>query len=350
MTSKRKNPRGGRLRRVGIACAVAGAFALLAPPGAALAAGPTFALAPASPTETGYFVLDAKGGKTLHESVTVTNVGGKAGSTRLYAVDATTGQTSGAVYRSRTEPRRGVGRWISLGKTGLTLEPGESRVVPFAVRIPAGTSAGQYLGGIVTQRYTKTVKKNPGGGGEGEEGGGFKIKIQALSVLAVQVDVPGTRRARMNLTGIKPGGTPGHQALLLGIQNSGNVLTKGSGSLRVVNSGGRQVQRQEFALDTFVPDTRIDFPVYVQGKALPPGSYRGTVTISYRGRQVRRTFPFSITSSQVKQVFGSTAQSAPPPPSGGGSSDTTLIVVLGGVAALSLGAAGYFFLRTRGAV
>jgi hypothetical protein len=227
------------------------------------------------------------------------------------------------------------------------MEGGESQVVSFSVRIPEGTPPGQYLGGLVTQRYTKTVQPPSGGG---SEEGGFKIKIHALSVLAVQINVPGTQRAGMKLTGIKPGGTPGHQALQLGMANSGNVLTKGRGSLRVVNSGGRQVKRQEFALDTFVPETQIDFPVYVQGKALRPGKYKGTVTVSYRGKQVRRTFPFQITSSQVKQVFGSTAQSAPPTPSGGGSSDTALIAILAGVAALSVGAAGFFFFRTRGAV
>ncbi|MBS0592051.1 MAG: DUF3324 domain-containing protein [Proteobacteria bacterium] len=344
------SPAGGIRGRAVALCVLAAAIALILPPGSAAAAGPTFSLKPEPATESGYFVLSGKPGETLRAKVLVTNAGGGAGSTRLYAVDATTGQTSGAVYLSRGAPRRGVGRWIKLGKNALTMEGGESQVVSFSVRIPEGTPPGQYLGGLVTQRFTKTVQPPSGGGGEGEEGG-FKVKIHALSVLAVQVDVPGTRRAAMNLTGIKPGGTPGHQALLLGIENAGNVLTKGSGTLRVVNAGGRQVQRQEFALDTFVPESEIEFPVYVQGKALPPGSYRGTVTVHYRGKTARRTFPFKITSSQVKQVFGSTASPpAPGDPGGGGSSDSALVVALVGVSALSIGAASFFFLRHRGVV
>lgn len=349
MRRKQDRPGRGTRGRAGTLYVLASALAVLLVPSAATAAGPTFSLKPAPETETGYFVLSGKAGQTLHQKVVVTNAGGGAGSTRLDAVDATTGATSGAVYLARGKPKRSVGGWIRLGKKALTMEGNESQVVSFSVKIPEGTPPGQYLGGLVTQRFTKTVRP-PSGGGGSEEEGSFKIKIHALSVLAVQVNVPGTQEAAINLTGIKPGGTPGHQALLLGMENSGNVLTKGNGTLRVVNSGGRQVRRQAFALDTFVPNTKIDFPVYVQGKALRPGKYKGTITVSYRGKQAQRTFPFQITSSQVKQVFGSTAAQSLPPPDPGGSSNTGLIVALAGVSALSIGAAAFFFLRHRGVV
>ena len=163
-------------------------------------------------------------------------------------------------------------------------------------------------------------------------------------MVAVQVDLPGPQRVKMTLTGIKAGGQPGHQALLLGIGNAGNVLLKGRGSLKVVDQNGHRVQGRSFSLDTFVPQTHIDFPVYVQGKALPPGGYRGTVTIDYRGHSLIRTFPFAISAAQEKQVFGApAAQSA-----SAGSSNETLLHVMIGVSVLSVAAAGFFFLRSRG--
>ncbi len=114
--------------------------------GAAMAAGPTFALEPASPAKLGYFVLSGRPNAKIKGKVRVINVGTKAGRTSLYAVDATTGQTSGVVYRSRQEPRRGVGVWIRLAKTTVRLSPGQSQVVPFTVRVPRGAAAGQHLG------------------------------------------------------------------------------------------------------------------------------------------------------------------------------------------------------------
>lgn len=307
------------------------------------AAGPTFALKPASPAKLGYFVFAGKPGSTVYGKVQVINVGTKPGTTSLYAVDATTGATSGAVYRSQQEPRRGVGKWIELGSSTIELGPGQSRVVPFSVQVPSGATPGQHLGGIVAQRFTKIAGNQAAS--EDEQKNGFRVKVQALSVLAVQVNLPGPERVKMTLTGIKVGNQPGHQSLLLGIGNPGNVLVKGTGSLRVVNHSGRQVQSQSFNLDTFVPRSHIHFPVYIQGKALGPGRYRGTITVNYRGHSLTRTYPFTISPSEVKQVFGSQASSSAPAGSSGGGS--AALYGLAGLSVLSIAAAGFFFMRSR---
>jgi hypothetical protein len=329
-------------RRTLTVVAVAALATVAGPAASAMAAGPTFALKPATEATLGYFVLAGKPGATLRGKVEVINVGTKAGKTSLYAVDATTGETSGAVYRSKQEPRRDVGDWVKLGKGTLELGPGESTVVPFTVRVPDEAAAGQHLGGIVAQRPSAVVGSKAASGGK--EKNGFSVKIQALSVLAVQVNVPGPERPRMTLSGITPGDQPGHQSLLLGIGNTGNVLVKGTGTLKVVNHSGRQEQSQSFNLDTFVPESQIDFPVYIQGKALSPGRYRGTVTIDYRGRSLARTYPFTITSTQVAQVFGTQASHGSPI---GSSNDNTLLYVLIVVTVLSLSAALFFFWRNR---
>jgi Protein of unknown function C-terminal (DUF3324) len=334
MTVARRRP-----ARRAAAAALAAAALVTAPVSGADASGPTFALKPVVPTKTGYFVFRGQPGQTVHGSVRVLNVGTAAGRTGLYAVDATTGQTSGAVYRSRQEPRRSVGAWVKLGRGSVALAPGQSRVVPFSVRIPAGIAAGQYLGGIVSQRSSGAAKA-PSTGGKGS----FKVRIQELSVLAVQVNVPGPERARMTLTGIKAGTQPGHQSVLLGIGNTGNVLVKGTGRLTIVGDDGRLVQRRSFGLDTFVPNTHIDFPVYIQGKALRPGRYRGTVSIVYRGHSLSRTFPFTVTAAQAAQVFGTQAAQQTPIDS---SSNQTLLYVLVAVSILSLGAAFYFWRQRR---
>jgi Protein of unknown function C-terminal (DUF3324)/Bacterial protein of unknown function (DUF916) len=327
-------------------CVATVAVSVVAPAIPARADGPIFALKPASPAKHGYFVLAGRPGTTIHGRVRVVNVGTATGRTSLYAVDATTGQTSGAVYRSRQESRRDVGGWIKLGKGAVELRPRQSRVVPFSVRVPARASPGQHLGGIVAQRARSSSSGHATTGGKQQT---FKVRIQALSVIAVQVNLPGPPRVKMTLTGIKPGSQSNYQSLLLGIGNPGNVLLKGGGLLKVVNQGGRRVLSQSFKLDTFVPRTHIDFPVYVRGTALPPGRYRGTIAISYRGHHLTRTFPFTISKADTKQVFGSrTAQATPAESSGGG--ERTALYALAGVSVLSVGAAGFFFMRSRGIV
>ena len=64
---------------------------------------------PALPETKSYFVLDTTPGATIADRVRVTNVGTAAGTLKLYAVDGTTGKTSGTVYENSTAPRRDVG-------------------------------------------------------------------------------------------------------------------------------------------------------------------------------------------------------------------------------------------------
>ena len=85
------------------------------------------------------------------DRIRVVNTGGRTGTAYLYAVDATTGQTSGAVYLSRQSPKRDVGAWIRLSQSNVTLAPGKNAVVDYTIRIPATVRPGDHLGGIVAE-------------------------------------------------------------------------------------------------------------------------------------------------------------------------------------------------------
>src|SRR5438045_2971522 len=61
---------------------------------------------PSNPLTASYFIFDSKPGIVLKSSVRVSNTGTARGSANLYPVDATTGQTSGAVYLNQNDPRR----------------------------------------------------------------------------------------------------------------------------------------------------------------------------------------------------------------------------------------------------
>jgi hypothetical protein len=111
----------------------------------------------------------------------------------------------------------------------------------------------------------------------------------------------------------------------------------------VRNSGGRKVLNQAFNVDTFVPRTGIEYPLVVQGRALPPGDYRGTLRLTYgHGRKLVRTIPFSIGAKQVANLSPGNA----PPRTG----PSVLILILIGIVLLLLGAlasAAYFKAKGR---
>jgi len=93
-----------------------------------------------------YLVLHARPGQSLTRQIRVVNVGGRAGSVLLYAVDATTGQTTGAVYQGAEVPRRDVGAWTALGRHSLRLAPGEARLITVRVRVPRSAAPARTSG------------------------------------------------------------------------------------------------------------------------------------------------------------------------------------------------------------
>jgi len=280
-----------------------------------------------------YFVFNLQDSATIQSQVRVTNTGTARGSVALYPVDATTGQTSGVVYLSRGEPRKDVGGWVTVGTQQLTLDPGQSQTVAFTVAVPASVRPGQHVGGLVAENLA--IQQGSSSSGTGGSGG-VQVNIQHLSIVAVQVNLPGQQVQRLEATGIHAGGEHRYQVLLLSLRNAGTQQLKPSGTLQVTETTGHQIKQMKLTLDTFLPQTAIDYPVYVDGQALGPGHYKGVLSLRYGDPQqtLIRTVDFEITSADVQQVFGSTSPNTPPGIAGGEA--TGLLAVLGGVALLLL--------------
>jgi hypothetical protein len=279
---------------------------------AASTAGPAFGLRPVHydpqrPATQSYFVYDAALGQTLTDAVLVRNSGTAAGTVRLYAVDATTGATSGVVYLTGDAPRQDVGAWIQLDQAELTLGPGEERQVPFTVTVPPAARAGQHLGALVAEDTAAPP---------GALGGAVHATIQTRAVTAVQVTLPGDVVEAMAVTGITPGGMAGTQQLLVGLRNDGTTLVKPTGTLTVTDGTGREVQRLPLTLDTFLPHTAIPYPMAVARQALGAGTYHATLDLTYgTSGATHYQGAFTVTPAQVAQVFPpqtSVAPLAPP--------------------------------------
>ena len=313
------------------ALATAGFLAAASP---AAARGPVFALQPV--TKGPYYVFHAKPGQTLSGRVRVVNTGSATGSARIYAVDATTGATSGASYLTDSDRRTDVGSWTRLSIGRVRLRPREARIVSFTVRVPRGVRSGDHLGGIVADpgvQQGRAVRRNKSS---------FRINVRTLTVIAVEAQLPGKRTPQMTLQGVTAGGLKGYQQIFLGMRNGGNILYKGSGSVVVSNMDGKKLKASRFVLDTFVPQTQIRFPVLIKGKALPAGEYRATITVHYAGRTVTGTFTFKIGNKELAQVFGSKATGAP---AAGGLPVALLIAGGAGILMAGFAVAAFYFKR-----
>jgi len=242
-----------------------------------------------NPANSSYFVMNTQPGARPHDGVRVTNVGTKRGTITLYPVDGMTAANGGIAFRRRGDARSDIGAWIALSRQQLTLDPGESQTVPFAVTIPAHVRPGEHVGGIVADTTTleSTGAKN------------VSFNLQQLIILAVRVNLPGTPIEKLVVTGIHLNNTSTSQRLQVGLSNAGTVMFKSSGTLQIFDSKGQRLQSRVLKLGLFVPQTSINGLVSIKRPGLPIGRYKVVLDLTYgHAQQLHYTTLFTVTSSQ----------------------------------------------------
>jgi len=329
---------------------LAAALLVLALPSLAQAATkqPVFGLRAAGNPKLGYFVYSAAPGAARNGAVIVSNSGNAAGTVKLFAADATTGRTTGTVYLTDARPKS-AGAWVTLASKSVSLRPGTSKRVTFTVRVPTGQKTGQWVAGIVAEASSRVAGK------KSSQKASVQIKIRNQTIVGVQTNVPGTAVSTFEIGKVTSGGQRGFQQLITHIANTGNQLVHPTGRVTVLKSNGDLVQTLPFAMDTFLPQTAIDFPLLLK-KALPPGDYKANVTLSVpaaggaAAHTVTASPTFSISKQDVQQIFTSAQPQAPPPgvtASSSRSSSTTWIVIAAVAAVLVLAALAWLLLRRR---
>jgi hypothetical protein len=271
-------------------------------------AHPNFALQPATynpaiPATKSYFILNTKAGATLSESIRVSNTGAVAGGVSIYPVGTTTAPTGGIAYLSKNDPRRDVASWIKLDKQQLILAPGQSQIVSFKLAIPASTHPGVHIGAITVENLTLQHSSGKGA---------FSINLQKLSIMAVQVNIPGPVLEQMKVTGIKAGGSNGYQNLLVSMANTGNQMVSPNGTLSIDDAQGRLLQVLSFKSGLILPDTGINYPVYLRKQALAAGNYQVSLVMNYgHGKILSYASKLTITQAEVNQAFANGPLQAP---------------------------------------
>jgi LPXTG-motif cell wall-anchored protein len=319
---------------------------VLPPVAAAATAGPVFGLRGVGNPKRGYFIYDLAPGSARTGAVIVSNTGNRTGTVKLYSADGSTGQTTGTVYLTDAKPMR-AGAWLKLAQPSVQLAPGAIKRVPFTVHVPTGIGPGQWVAGIVAETATSAKTKRS------TRKAGVQIRIRNQTIIAVQVDVPGARNASFMIGGVKTGGQRGFQQVLVHFANTGNILQKPTGFITILRAG-TPLQRLPFKMDTFLPQTEIDYPVLLK-KALAAGDYETKVSLSFATpgggqKTITASPPLTVSDQDVKQVFTSAAPTQQP--AGGvvadsGSSTPWALIAGAAAAVLLLLLAAWLLLRRR---
>jgi hypothetical protein len=211
------------------------------------------------------------------QAVHVVNRNDHAVDVRIAGLDGYTSDATGATYTTPVGVAKHTGTWIVISTPELTLQPGEQRDINFTLHVPPGAKPGEYLGAVglwvPLQSSSTTI---PGG-----NHAGFAVTLQGERVIAVEVVVPGPTHASLAVTGVKPVAAPEGLRLQLGIANTGNAFTHGSGVVTVADTK----LNFPFKIDTFVSHTSITYRI-PWTRTVVPGDHQVSVKLTYDNGRV----------------------------------------------------------------
>jgi WxL Interacting Protein, peptidoglycan binding domain len=242
----------------------------------------SFSLQPSPARSPAYFVFNQAPGTEATGTLQLANVGKATGTAIIYPVDATTAERGGAAYQGRLRPRKDVGGWLRLAASRVTLKPQQQALIPFTLRVPAHSRPGDHLGGVVAEDADEATSTHKSGQR------GFQIRVRHLTIVAVQVRLPGPNKVAVRSTGVRVGKWGNYQTIQLGMRNTGTLIIKPTGTLVVRDSHRRVMNRAPLRIDTFLPNTAIQYPVFVKGHPLPSGTYTAYVTLHYGAHSTTR--------------------------------------------------------------
>jgi len=310
-------------------------------------AGPNIGLQPAyfdprNPITQSYFIFHTTPGAHFKSAIRVSNTGLVAGRANLYSTDATTGATSGTVYLGRDRTPNEVGAWINLSASSFILGAGQSRLISFNVAPPKNVRPGEHVGGIAVEVTPLNIIRSP------VQKGQMQIRTRIITIVAVELIFPGSTIQSLSATGVQAGGANNYQTLSLKLQNKSTIMVKPHGTLELFNARGSLLQSMPVMMDTFLPNTSINYPIYLK-QTLEAGKYQAQLTLQYGDNHTLSYHTsFSITTQQIQQVF-STSRTTQSSQAGAGPANNPLtslpwwVLLVGGFFVLC----GFFFLAQQ---
>lgn len=136
-----------------------------------------------------WFVYTLGPGQSKDDVLEVANNTDSPVTVKLYPADSTPSSDGAFALKQAVEPQAGIGSWITMSQSEITLEPLSSELVPFTISIPSTVTlpAGEQTGGIVIQPLGQVSTTAEG------------LTISTRVGVRVYVNIPGTVVQQLSL-------------------------------------------------------------------------------------------------------------------------------------------------------
>lgn len=224
-------------------------------------AGPSFVIRPLDGVDGDFFTLEAEAGTTNELTVVLGNADDEPLELLTYVGDVVPMTNGGFAIAEPDVPVTGPATWIDYPSDTLDFAPGEGVERTFKVTIPDDAEPGQYIAGISLQTAEPIAVE------------GSSLFNQIIrKTIAVFIIVPGEQTPAYDLG--EPEIVPGTRRaqIMIPVNNTGNVLVKPRGELRLSNAAGETVLTAPIAMGSVYAGTTAPLAVSVPG-SVPVGDY-----------------------------------------------------------------------------
>jgi hypothetical protein len=173
-------------------------------------------------------------GDVYRFSITVTNIAPTTKTFTLSAGDIKGLDDAGnpVFAKDGEEPTAyALSSWITIPEPSITLGAGESRTVPYSVRVPTQTSPGAHFGGVFFDSGTAKPTTT---------GSAVSMKVGTIISLRIAGDVVEEARLREFSTDKMIYSSP-VASFIARVENLGNVLTRPHGLVEITDMWGKKV-------------------------------------------------------------------------------------------------------------
>lgn len=107
---------------------------------------------PSIPRSESWFVFSLDLGEIGEDDLLIFNTSDETKTVKLYAVDSVPSNQGNFALANEDAEKKDLGAWVEISESFVTLEPGESREIPFTITIPDDADVGEHSGGIIIQK------------------------------------------------------------------------------------------------------------------------------------------------------------------------------------------------------
>ena len=211
-------------------------------------------------TSRATFSYSATPGARMADYLVIRNYADAPVTLQTYAGDAFNGPTGAYDVLRRSSKSKGLGAWIQLDRSSVTIAGRSLVVIPFRVALPANAEPGDHEAGIVAAIITQEIRSN-----------GSKVMVEERVGARVHVRVSGTLHPQLVVRKLKTSyhGSPnpfgsGSATVTYEIANVGNVSFSATQSLHVHSLlGGGASTPKLAAIPELIPGNTIKETVQV---------------------------------------------------------------------------------------